>query len=208
MQVTLQPHATQKKILKLVAKGKTKQNKKGTAAWKKLLCQSRYFHNAFLNQKSLWKGDSKWLQQPQNQSISWRYNMRVLTPSFIAAKHRPLWNAWSSNTPEPPSCVAQIITARALNISISSVVLLVPGAAKQGERAVRPHVSIKARLSLTSPFTPSTSGDSFQMRSITYHCLHLGKMGSLLARLTCYIKLPHLKPHTHTSKDISQWLGL
>jgi len=32
MQVTLQPHATQKKILKLVAKGKKKQNKKGTAA--------------------------------------------------------------------------------------------------------------------------------------------------------------------------------
>lgn len=33
-------------------------------------------------------------------------------------------------------------------------------------------------------------------------------MGSFLARLTCYLKLPHLKPHTCTSKDILQWFGL
>lgn len=37
----------------------------------------------------------------------------------------------------------------------------------------------------------------------TYCCLYLGKMGFLLARLTCRLQLPHLKPHTHIQGYIS-----
>lgn len=78
----------------------------------------------------------------------------------------------------------------------------------QDERAVRPHVSIKARLSLMSPLMLSTAGKLSNEVHQTCRCMHLWKTGSLLARLSCYLKLLHLKPHTCTSEDILQWFGL
>lgn len=82
---------------------------------------------------------------------------------------------------------------------------------RQVERVFRPDVSIKARPSPTSSLMLSTSGSSFQTRSIrhTAVCIKGKKQtGSFLARLTCYLKLPRLKLHAHTPRDILQGLCL
>lgn len=78
-----------------------------------------------------------------------------VTMKYIKFKYSRTSPVWGVDT-----------TAKAFNISVSLVVLLVQLGRMRG--SVRPHVSIKARLNMTSSLMLSTSGNSFQKRSIRH----------------------------------------
>lgn len=203
MQVTLQPDTIEKKTLKPRAKAKKEtKNQKAQQHEKRLIWQSRDFHNAFLNQKSLRMESVKACNSHRISPSILRYDMGVFTPhprsyqaqittKYIKFKysitysvcrmdyhskgfelHCLRWCSW---------CLVRLGRTRGLSDLMF----------------YQSYTELDASINAIS-FREFLSNEAHQ----TYCCLYLGKMGFLLARLTCCLQLPHLKPHTGTSKDI------
>lgn len=97
----------------------------------KVICQARYFHIAFLNQKTLWKE----VTATVTESVSLRYNMRGFTPALIPASAMKFK---SSST----SCAQQRPPQHRLGAPLVPLVLLLV----QLGRALTSPVPTKAQL--------------------------------------------------------------
>lgn len=129
--------------------------------------------------------------------------LKVQHERFYPCPHscqcRALWSTWSSNSPAPPPVCSKDYPSTGWEHPCP--LGAAPGAAGQGSQFSCSYQST------TSSLMPSTSGNTFQTEPMRQTSLCLGKMGSSLARLTCYLTPPCPNPSTCRSREYHSYLA-